>query len=46
MAVSAAESNRAGQEIGEDFCWGAVAENTPGPVVEFGGDEVEVVWSS
>ncbi len=32
----------AGQELGEDFCWGSVAEDAPWPVVEFAGDEVEV----
>ena len=41
-AVSAGGSNRAGQEVGEDFCWGSVAEDTPGSVVELAGDKIEV----
>src|SRR6187200_2870325 len=40
--VSTGGSNRAGQEVGEDFCWGSVAEDTPGSVVELAGDKVEV----
>ena len=40
--VSTSGSNRAGQEVGEDFCWGSVAEDTAWPVVELAGHEVEV----
>ena len=41
-AVSSGGSNLAGQEVGEDFCWGSVAEDTAWSVVEFAGHEVEV----
>src|ERR671917_1851858 len=41
-AVSAGGSNRAGQEVGEDFCWGSVVENTPWSVVELAGHKGEV----
>lgn len=41
-AVSTGGSNGAGQEVGEDFCWGSVAEDTAWSVVEFGGHAVEV----
>jgi hypothetical protein len=32
----------AGQDFGEYFCWGSIVEDTPGSVVEFAGDGVEV----
>ena len=41
--MSAGGSNRAGEKVGEDFCWSSVAEDTAWPVVELAGYEVEVV---
>jgi hypothetical protein len=40
--VSTGGSNVAGQDFGEYFHWGSIVEDTPGSVVEFAGDGVEV----